>query len=143
LTFKPTLTDERYLASNDGRVFSTVRNKELSLVNHSAGYLYVSINNKTALVHRLVAEAWLPNPEGYRCVNHVNGDKTNNNVHNLEWCTHSQNNQHAYDTGLKDKKLSDKDKEEIRKQYAFGKHTQRELAKIYGVNQKIIWLALQ
>ena len=142
LTFKETLTDKRYLASADGRVFSTISDKELSLVNHSAGYLYVIINKKTALVHRLVAEAWIPNPDNLDFVNHKDGDKKNNNVENLEWCNRSHNLQHAYDTGLRSKKLSEQDKNDIKTQYAFGKYSQRDLARVYQVNQKIIWNVL-
>jgi hypothetical protein len=123
-------------------VFSTISDKELSLVNHSAGYLYVIISKKTALVHRLVAEAWIPNPDNLDFVNHKDGDKKNNNVDNLEWCSRSYNLQHAYDTGLRSKKLSEEDKESIKTTYALGKHSQKDLGLLYGVDQKIIWKTL-
>ena len=51
-------------------------------------------------IHRLVAETWLPNPNNLPCVNHKNGNKRDNRVSNLEWCTFQHNNQHAFDTGL-------------------------------------------
>lgn len=50
----------------------------------------------TRLVHRLVATAFVQNPNGYRIVNHINGDKTDNNSVNLEWCTRSYNALHSY-----------------------------------------------
>ena len=51
-------------------------------------------------LHRLIAIAFIPNPENYKCINHLDGDKMNNLIDNLEWCSHSQNTKHAYDTGL-------------------------------------------
>ena len=52
-------------------------------------------------IHRLVAEAFLPNPNQYSDINHINGIKTNNNVENLEWCTRQHNIKEAYRIGLK------------------------------------------
>ena len=56
-------------------------------------------------VHRLVAQAFIPNPENKRCVNHKNGIKTDNRVVNLQWVTHSENLRHAIDTGLNDDRM--------------------------------------
>lgn len=70
------------------------------------GYVMVSLckNSKifNASVHRLVAEAFIPNPDNLPCVNHIDGNKRNNTIQNLEWCSYSENNLHAYKTGLKD-----------------------------------------
>ena len=65
-----------------------------------SGYTIVSLDGKTRLAHRVVATVFLDNPEGKRSVNHINGDKKDNRVCNLEWCTQSENVRHAYDTGL-------------------------------------------
>ena len=69
------------------------------------GYKIVPLVNekgtKTFSVHRLVAQAFIPNPENKETVNHIDGDKTNNNVDNLEWSTRGEQMIHAYSTGLK------------------------------------------
>lgn len=55
---------------------------------------------KTYLVHRLVAEAFIPKVEGKDYINHKDGNRRNNHVSNLEWCTYEENNNHAFDNGL-------------------------------------------
>jgi len=51
-------------------------------------------------VHRLVAMAYISNPENHPIINHIDGDSNNNHMENLEWCTYSHNSKHAYDTNL-------------------------------------------
>ena len=62
--------------------------------NNGNGYLRISLFGEKYLLHRLVATAFIENPENKPFVNHKNGDKTNNSVDNLEWCTHKENMVH-------------------------------------------------
>lgn len=67
------------------------------------GYLTVNIKGKTTYVHRLVAEAFIPNPDNLPQVNHKNTRKNDNNVSNLEWNTNKENMEHSWKNGLRDK----------------------------------------
>jgi hypothetical protein len=66
------------------------------------GYPHVTIDGKTVTTHRLVAEAFIPNPEKHKQVHHIDGNKENNYTTNLEWCDNLYNNHKAYEDGLKD-----------------------------------------
>jgi hypothetical protein len=94
-----------YQASSFGRVRSPYQRGKgiytLKPVMSSSGYFTVNIKGKMPTVHRLVAKAFIPNPEVKRCVNHKDGIKTNNNLDNLEWVTHKENLHHAIGLGLK------------------------------------------
>ncbi len=67
---------------------------------HHSGYIYLRVNIEKYALHRLVAFTFIPNPENKPFVNHIDGNKTNNAVSNLEWCTVKENNQHNANVGL-------------------------------------------
>ena len=89
----------KYVVFKSGDVFNLHGVKMVGMIDR-CGYREVILNGKNHRVHRLVAEAFIPNPNGFREVNHIDGNKQNNSVKNLEWCTHSENMIHAYQTGL-------------------------------------------
>lgn len=84
-----------YAVSTKGRVKNLKTNKIFTGGYSSAGYKQVSLNSKTYTVHRLVALAFIPNPQKLPYINHIDEDKTNNNVENLAWCTPSENVKHS------------------------------------------------
>jgi hypothetical protein len=98
-------------------------------------------------VHRLVAIAFLENKENKLCVNHIDGNKSNNNVNNLEWCTHSENEQHSFDVlkkvsnGIIRRKIDLKEIHIIKKMKKDG-ITQRSIAKKYNVSEGVISLII-
>lgn len=103
-----------YQISNLGRVKSlklksTNRDLIMSLGNSTNGYLQIILckdnKHKAYRIHRLVAQAFIPNPNNFPCVNHIDEDKTNNNVNNLEWCTISYNNTYGTKLDKKRKKV--------------------------------------
>ena len=98
----------RVTKCSDGRIMN-FKGKTLKLHKKSDGYVRVMlcINGKSKLysAHRLVAKTFIPNPENKKEVNHINSDRSNNNVYNLEWVTSSENLKHSYDFGNREKKF--------------------------------------
>lgn len=95
-----------YQVSTQGNVKSLRRNGNfLKPRKDHKGYMNVALTwkckSKHFKVHRLVALAFIPNPENKRTVNHIDGNKENNNLENLEWATHSENIIHANKIGLR------------------------------------------
>lgn len=147
----------RYQVSNHGRVRSLLfcRNGRILKPDIvSNGYARVHFQfKKTFLLHRLVASAFIPNPKNLATVNHIDGDKTNNHVSNLEWSSYSDNMRHSWRNlkSYRNRKLSLPRGEEsfkaklkaeqvieIRRLYAAGGVSQQKLAQRYGVSKPAI-----
>lgn len=94
----------KYKVSSNGDVVNTVTGRKLKPNLVKTGYHHVTLCDENGhhqrTVHRLVATEFIPNPNEYEYINHKDGNKTNNRVDNLEWCTPSENMKHAYRTGL-------------------------------------------
>lgn len=144
--------EDHYEISNLGRLMSLnyrgSKYKHILKTNiNKNGYEHVRLNvNKVGVnkkIHRLVSEAFIKNPENKPCINHKDSNKCNNNVNNLEWCTHSENTIHAFKNmkipiingeNNQSSKLKNKHVIEIFKSL----ESHRKLAKEYGVTKSAI-----
>lgn len=145
-----------YVISNYGRV-KRIKDSKTSNIGKFLkpqfdrdGYLHVNLykngKSKTKKIHKLVTEAFIgPCPKGYE-VNHIDGNKKNPHVDNLEYITHSKNIKHAYKLDLRSQKcesnnnskLKKEDILKIRKLYEAEKYYQKEIAKLFDVSQSHI-----
>lgn len=97
-----------YIIYEDGRIFSEKTKKFLKPSKNTKGYFCIDLRNNNCFykypkVHRLVALAFIPNPNNLPQINHIDGNKENNHVNNLEWCDNLYNTMEAIRLGLKSK----------------------------------------
>jgi hypothetical protein len=146
-----------YEVSNYGRVKSLSRTikytnnrvhntpgKIIKLGKHRNGYLVVRLyknqNEKKWLVHRLVATVFIPNLEEKPQINHIDGNKANNNVDNLEWATASENGIHAFKTGLNIPSSKLSEEEVIAIKVLLSKNVKHTfISRIFNVTPQAIW----
>ena len=143
---------EGYQVSNYGRVKNSKTGKILKPYL-TRGYLRVSLYNESGrrckLVHRLVAEAFLPNPQHKPAVNHINGCKTDSNVSNLEWVSASENMAHAHNNGLRPilntqgekngfAKLTEAEVIQIKQLLSDGKLTQKTIGSQFNISRSTV-----
>ena len=139
-----------YMVSSYGRFYSKLAGRCLSIKSlNQDGYVKVATHGHTQLLNRLVAKAFIPNPYNKSTVNHIDGNKTNNRVDNLEWSTRSEQMIHAYKHGLKkpmrgsnnaNSKLTDEQVKAIRSEYVRNSRTHGTVAlgRKYGVSNPVI-----
>ena len=135
--------DADYDVSNQGRVRHGSR--ILSGSVHSDNYILVTLHGKQVPVHRLVAEAFIPNGENKPEVNHIDGNKMNNAANNLEWVTRAENQKHAVDNDLQPKatktyqgKFTAEQREEIKRLWDSGMFSRRQLSRKFNVSHTCI-----
>lgn len=138
-----------YQISNFGNVKSLKRNIILKPSSNRKGYLHIILyknhKSKNSIIHRLVAQAFIPNPENKPQVNHIDGNKRNNNVNNLEWVTNSENQKHAFKLHLQTNSGNNNPRARKINQYDLnGKliktwNSIYEITKELGINRSSIW----
>lgn len=148
--------DSGYFVSNLGNMKSIHKPGQLMKLGCAKNKKYYRVGvkedgvKKSKVVHRLVAICFIPNPNNYPEVNHINGNPKDNRVCNLEWVTGEMNRKHALETGLvpcKEQmtraKLNMQKVKSIREEYSLGNTTQRKLAKKYQVSRNAIVLVIK
>jgi hypothetical protein len=92
---KKEIFEGNYIIYSNGQIWSIRKEKFLKASLHHTGYTRVHIDKKEYRIHRLVAEAFIPNPNNFPMVNHINEIKSDNRVENLEWCNNRHNITHS------------------------------------------------
>ena len=137
-----------YDVSTEGHIRNSKTKRSLKEFVGKDGYLRTQFDGKSRLVHRVIAEAFIDNPERLPEVNHLDGNKSNNSIDNLEWCNRNDNLKHAYANNLRSAKgvnnarckLTEADVVYIKKHYIKGDKNFGALAlsKKFGVAHQTI-----
>lgn len=137
--------NDQYIISDKGEVKNLKTNHLLKGELNSKGYKRVSIKGNRYFVHRLVALLFIDNPNNLPQVNHINGNKLDNFVENLEWCTNQYNNTHSYKNGRTSgrTKLSKKNVMFIKSSIDNKTLTCKKLAEMFNVKLSTIYAIKQ
>ena len=148
-----------YKVSNLGNIRSlgngisrNSKRRLLRLKKEKTGYIRICLQKdgkrKYLSVHRLAGQAFIPNPKNKPCINHIDYNRGNNSIENLEWCTYSENLYHSSEklsrkgTQNGASKLTEKQVIEIRQKYIPYKYNSGILAKEYNVSQSLILMII-
>lgn len=148
----PDIIPNKYMISNTGKAINIKTNHILTPVITWNGYYRINLQLKSGIrryytIHRIVAIEFIPNNDYNLQVNHINGDKSNNNIWNLEWVTASQNIKHAFDHGLKTQykgeecswsTINNNQAEKIAQMICTQEYTYQEIADIIGCSKSVV-----
>jgi len=134
-----------YDIDKNGNVINLKKNKLMNIHVSYNGYKYVSLPGKTHYIHRLLGIKFIPNPLNLKEINHIDGNKLNNDLSNLEWCSSSDNTKHAYKIGLQSQKGENNARTNLKnldimkiKELSSKGTKQKELVNMFGINQSNI-----
>jgi hypothetical protein len=129
-----------YESSADGRIRHACGD-ELGQWSNDQGYKMVRLKNprRMARAHRLIADAWVPNPDNKPAINHINNDRADNRAENLEWCTQAENLAYARKQRRSpNARLTDDQVAAIRNEYSQVGTSWESLGKRYGMSKRAI-----
>lgn len=136
---------ENYIVSTKGEICNNKTKRILKKDKCNGGYLRVTLSSKGKtkrfMIHRIVAEAFIDNPENKPCVHHIDHNPENNSVENLEWVTYFENELYNKKDGTRKVKgfvLSEEDVFKIRENYKNKKNTVKQLSEMFGISERNI-----
>ena len=146
---KKIIYKENYTVTSEGDIYNNRTGRKLKF-DSSSNYYRIQLGkySKKESVHRIVASLFIPNTKNKPCVNHINGDKLDNRISNLEWCTYSENEVHSRDvlkkqyakgSDLPQTKISKEESVKIKELFKTGKYTKAELSRMFNVSRKAIY----
>jgi hypothetical protein len=125
----------KFILYSDGRIWSKWKKGFLNIAPNGCGYKIMIIDNVKYYQHIMIAKAFIPNPNNFPLVNHLNGIKSDNRIENLVWATHSDNLEHAYRTGERGKITK---QQAIEIKYSDPKIFHTDLAKKYNISSTAV-----
>jgi len=136
---------ENYIINDKGEIYSTLSSRNIKGSIDSKGYVTIILRKKTGakksiFLHQLVAKMFIPNPENKPQVNHIDFDKSNNCVENLEWCTMKENIKHYYNNPIvTNRKLSLDQIELIKELVKDRTWTYKKISKRFGISESYVY----